>query len=81
MGKIPRIETGECSGCGKEDRLLDGACGGCRKRHGKNCGYFMSRIRKEPRFALMCYNALPGDYERQRFVEMFGDPRNPAVGQ
>jgi len=81
MTNIPKIGTGKCSGCGKEDRLLDGACGECRKRHGKNCGYFMGRIRKEPRFALLCFRALEGNYERQRFIDMFGDPRDSEIRQ
>jgi len=75
MEKVPKIGTGKCSGCGQSERLLDGACGECRKRYGRNCGYFMVRVRSDPRFAMMCYRALPGDHERKKFVEMFGDPR------
>ena len=81
MNDIPRIGTGKCAGCEREDRLLDGACMECRKRHGRKCGLFMERIRRDPRFALMCYKALPGDSQRQRFVDMFGDPRKSAAGQ
>ena len=76
---MTEIRTGSCSGCQATDRLLDGACAGCRKKFGRNCGPIMGRVRSDPKFARMCYDVLKGDAERDRFVKMFGDPRDEAA--
>lgn len=75
--KVTKIEMGECNGCKKSCRLVNGACPECRSKFGKNCGPIMARVRTEPKFALLCYRALNQDSDRDRFVLMFGDPRQP----
>ena len=81
MKKIPKIEFGSCSGCQKTLRLLDSACSDCRSIHGRYCGPIMARIRMNKKFAIMCYCALRGDYEREKFIEMFGDPRRYSIAR
>lgn len=71
---MTEIRTGSCSGCQSVERLLDGACAGCRKKFGRGCGPIMQRVRSDPRFAKMCYDALKTDLEREKFVKMFGNP-------
>ena len=79
MEKIHKIEFGQCSGCQKESRLLDGACSDCRFEHGRHCGPIMARIRKNAKFAILCYCALKNDDGREKFIDMFGDPRTNKV--
>lgn len=73
--KVTKIEMGECNGCKNSCRLINGACSVCRIKFGKNCGPVMARVRTDSKFALLCYRALNKDNDRDRFVQMFGDPR------
>lgn len=75
MGEITSIGIGECVGCKEEARLVDGACPACRERWGSGCGRIMTKVRTEPGFALLCFRHLDSDAQRDKFIEMFGDPR------
>lgn len=81
MGSLTRIGTGRCVGCCKISRLRNGACKECVTRHGIRCGPIMQKIRDNKVFAIMCYNELTGDSDRERFISMFGDPRLKACNE
>lgn len=77
MDGVPEI--GRCVGCGSPGRLRDGACSRCVGLFGPRCGPIMRRIRESPRFRELCFEGLRSDRARERFVEMFGDPRPGAT--
>lgn len=66
---------GKCKGCSAFAKLDDHVCKNCQSRFGVKCGRIMKKVRDDPNFALLCFRRLDNDAKRQKFVEMFGDPR------
>jgi len=77
MEKVAKIYTvGRCEGCKSFTKLVEFACDSCRDKFGNRCGKIMRRVRENKNFALLCYEQLNDSVKKERFVEMFGDPRS-----
>lgn len=65
------ISIGKCCGCGSMGRLINNGCKACNDispRWASHC----FRIRTDREFARAAYSRLQSDYQREKFIGMFG---------
>ncbi|MBI3201576.1 MAG: hypothetical protein HYZ29_08540 [Myxococcales bacterium] len=75
-------EIGRCSICVRTASLEHHGCPDCLARFGPRFAELAARVRKDPRFASMCFEAIVDADHRRIFLDYFGadgDRPPPAV--
>jgi len=74
MNKL--TEIGRCKGCDRRSRLDAGVCPECLNspKRGRKWAEMSHRCRKDPAFALACYNAIKQVSGKKIFEIMYGLP-------
>jgi predicted amidophosphoribosyltransferase len=67
------VSIGKCSGCQTMAQLQDHACKQCALKFGPKFGPTAKRMREDPSYRKMCFDALKTDVGRKKMLEMFGD--------